>query len=51
MTSIASELISIKQLLEDMKITCNEPMQMYCNNQTARHIASHPMFYERTKHI
>jgi hypothetical protein len=38
MASTASELIWIKQLLEDMKITCNKPMQMYYDNQAARHM-------------
>jgi hypothetical protein len=51
MTSTASELIWIKQLLQDMKIKCNEPMQMYCDNQAAKHIASNSVFHERTKHI
>jgi hypothetical protein len=51
MTSSASELIWIKQLLEDMKIPCTEPMQMYCDNQAARHIALNLVFHERTKHI
>jgi hypothetical protein len=51
MASTASELIWIKQLLEDMKFTYSEPTQMYCDNQAARHIASNPVFHERTKHI
>ena len=51
MTSTASELVWLKQLLNDMKISCEEPMQMHCDNQTARHIASNPVFHERTKHI
>jgi hypothetical protein len=51
MASTASELVWLKQLLCDMKISCEGPMQMYCDNQAARHIASNPIFYERTKHI
>jgi Reverse transcriptase (RNA-dependent DNA polymerase) len=51
MTSTTSELIWIKQLLSDMKIEHTKTMQMYCDNQAARHIASNPVFHERTKHI
>jgi hypothetical protein len=51
MTSTASELTWIKHLLHDMKIECNGAMQMYCDNQAAKHIASNPVFHERTKHI
>jgi Reverse transcriptase (RNA-dependent DNA polymerase) len=51
MASTASELIWIKQLLSDMKIKHAKIMQMYCDNQAARHITSNPVFLERTKHI
>ncbi|KAL0561798.1 hypothetical protein IC582_002241 [Cucumis melo] len=51
MASTASELIWIKHLLHDMQIECSEPIQMFCDNQAARHIASNPVFHERTKHI
>ena len=49
--STASELIWIKQLLKDMGITSDQPMKMYCDNNSARHIALNPVFHERTKHI
>jgi hypothetical protein len=51
MVSTASELTWIKQVLVDLKINVNEPMKMFCDNQAARHIASNPVFHERTKHI
>jgi hypothetical protein len=51
MTLTASELIWIKQLLADLGIKNQEPMKMCCDNQPARHIASNPVFHERTKHI
>ncbi|KAJ4750231.1 Copia protein [Rhynchospora pubera] len=51
MASTASEMIWIKHLITDMGVTCNKTMQMHCDNQAARHIASNPVFHERTKHI
>jgi hypothetical protein len=51
MTSTMSELIWIKQLLADIGIEARNSMKMFCNNQAARHIASNPVFHERTKHI
>jgi hypothetical protein len=51
MASTASELIWIKHLLRDMKIEVKGAMNMYRDNQVARHIASNPVFHERTKHI
>ena len=51
MASTASELVWIKQLLTDMGIKIQIPMRMFCDNQSARHIASNPVFHERTKHI
>jgi hypothetical protein len=52
MTSTTSELTWIKQLLADLGIKKNqEPMKMYCDNEAACHIASNPVFHERTKYI
>jgi hypothetical protein len=51
MASTASELTWIKQLLSDMEIKNQDPIKMFCDNQAARHIASNPVFHERTKHI
>jgi hypothetical protein len=37
MASSASELIWIKQLLVDIGIEAQNPMKIFCDNQTARH--------------
>jgi Reverse transcriptase (RNA-dependent DNA polymerase) len=51
MASTASELTWIKQVLIDLNIKVEEPMKMFCDNQSARYIASNLVFHERTKHI
>jgi Reverse transcriptase (RNA-dependent DNA polymerase) len=51
MASTASELTWIKQVLIDLNIKVTEPMKMFCDNQSVRHIATNPVFYKRTKHI
>ena len=51
MASTVSELTWIKQVLKDLHITIEEPIKVFCDNNSARHIASNPAFHERTKHI
>ena len=51
MASTASELTWIKQLLLNMRLKTQEPMKIYCDNNSARYIASNSVFHERTKHI
>jgi hypothetical protein len=38
-------------LLRDLHIQCPKPPVMFCDNQSAIHIASNPVFHERTKHL
>ena len=45
------KLIWVKQLIQELKFTYVQPMKLYCDNQAALHIASNPVFHERTKHI
>ena len=51
MVSATCELMWIKQLLQELKFCEVQQMQIYCDSQVARHIASNPIFHERTKHI
>jgi hypothetical protein len=51
MTCTASELIWNKQLLGELNFPIKDPMKMYCDNNTAKHITSNAMFHEKIKHI
>ena len=45
------ELFWIKQLLQELKFGNTQQMKRCCDNQAALHIASNPVFHERTKCI
>ena len=45
------ELIWLKHLLRELRFGKDEQMKLICDNQTALHIASNLVFYERIKHI
>jgi hypothetical protein len=51
MTSAACELVWLNHLLTDLGCPSNLLMTLCCDNQAAMHIASNPVFHERTKHI
>jgi len=51
MTSATCELQWLLYLLRDLHVTCAKLHVLYCDNQSAMHIAVNPVFHERTKHL
>nr|CAN74995.1 hypothetical protein VITISV_019756 [Vitis vinifera] len=45
------ELIWLRHLLRELRFGKDEQMKLIYDNQAALHIASNPVFHERTKHI
>jgi hypothetical protein len=51
LASAVCELQWLLYLLNDLNVTCSRPPVLYCDSQSAIHIASNPVFHERTKHL
>nr|CAN64766.1 hypothetical protein VITISV_009576 [Vitis vinifera] len=51
MTLATCELIWLKHLIRELRFGKDEQMKFICDNQAALHIASNPVFHERTKYI
>jgi len=49
--SATYELQWVNFLLEEFKVHSQQPATLYCDNKSALHIATNPIFHERTKHI
>lgn len=45
------ELLWLQQLLNDLHVTVTQKAKLFCDNKSAMHIATNPVFHERTKHI
>lgn len=51
MATTTCELKWLKGLLLSLGVHHNTSMRLYCDSQAALHIATNPVFHERTKHI
>jgi len=51
LASATCELQWLTFLLEEFKVIFHQPVVLYCDNKSTLHIATIPVFHERTKHI
>jgi hypothetical protein len=51
LSTATCELMWLQYLLKDLHIECSKLPVIFCDNQSALHIASNPVFHERTKHL
>ncbi|WKA03342.1 hypothetical protein VitviT2T_021457 [Vitis vinifera] len=51
LANTTSELFWLRWLLKDLGVSTSSATPLYCDNQSAIHIAHNNVFHERTKHI
>ncbi|CAL1375794.1 unnamed protein product [Linum trigynum] len=51
LAQLVCELQWIRSLLAEMGVKIPLPIEVFCDNKSAIHIAENPVFHERTKHI
>ena len=51
LANTTSELLWLRWLLKDLGMSTSSATPLYCDNQSAIHIAHNDVFHERTKHI
>ena len=51
LTDTTSEFLWLRWLFKDLGVSTSSATPLYCDNQSAIHIAHNDVFHERTKHI
>ena len=51
MTSITKEIVWLRWLLANMRVSLSHLTHIYCDNQSSIQIAHNSIFHEQTKHI
>ena len=51
MAAVASEIVWLVRLLEELGVDNLKPVSLECDNISALHIAQNPVLHQRTKHI
>ena len=46
-----TQILWMKQTLQDIHVTCNEPIPILCDNTSAISISKNPVMHSKTKHI
>ena len=49
MANTCLEIAWLRYRLQDLKVSCNLPAQLFCDNQATLHIAANPIFHECTQ--
>lgn len=51
MSHTTSEIVWLSGVLEDLGFNVPKPIDLFCDNKSAIHLAHNPVFHERTKHL
>ena len=51
MADTTCELIWLKRLIVMLRFQHSQPISLHCYSKSAIHIATNPVFHERTKHV
>ncbi|GMF37735.1 unnamed protein product [Phytophthora fragariaefolia] len=48
---LVQEVVHLRQMLKELQVQQQQPSQVFVDNESAKKLASNPVFHSRTKHI